>query len=122
MTIIFAHFVYMKLFIFIENDGVTFHPLIFNFGILDLHFLVTIWIIFLYNVAVSGLFIVNPNGMQYVYSLFLNKKEQDSSFSYFIFLMFEIYSKVAICSHWAVDGLLIFSVCVSIKFWLQTFR
>ncbi len=109
----------MKLFIFIENDGVTFRPLLFQFGVLDLHFLATIWIIFLYNAAVSGMFLVIPNRMQYLYSLFSKQKQRDT-WQFFVFLLFEVYSKGSICGSWAIcSGLNIFCVCLSASFWLK---
>jgi hypothetical protein len=92
--------------------------IILKFNILDLHFLIVIWIVILFNVSVTFMFFVIPNKKQYLYSLVFEETNQ-KSWKFAIFLVIEIYSKISISHIMATDGLVYLPFTIIAAFWLE---
>lgn len=108
-------------FIFKSEYKATFKPLLLHYNIVDVHFLAVIWILSLYNFAVSFLFFVVPTKREYIYSL-ISQQTNRTSWQFVFFFLLEVYLKGSQSFMLATDGLGVFPVALAVAFWLKFCR
>lgn len=92
---------------------------IWKFNVMDVHFIVVIFIIFNYVGAVSIMFFVVPGRPQYIYSLLSPSKISRIDAAFLLFLGFEIYAKASQVCMMAMQEFSIFPVLLPTDFWLD---
>ncbi|OXA44687.1 hypothetical protein Fcan01_20683 [Folsomia candida] len=102
-----------------EHPTVKMKSVIWKFNVMDVHFIVVIFIIFNYVGAVSIMFFVVPGRPQYIYSLLSPSKISRIDAAFLLFLGFEIYAKASQVCMMAMQEFSIFPVLLPTDFWLD---
>lgn len=92
----------------------------FNYNIVDIHFLATALTVTMYVVLALLMFLAVPHHPQYMFSLI--SAERSTSLEYFAFALLGWYSKTGIACMKAFDGITIFPGILSATFYLQHIR